>query len=272
MEKKGPSFAAAKEGKRMNKIIDSHIHLDRYADQDIANICSIQELESLITVSWDLSSCKKNLLLAERFSKVKPAFGYHPEQVLPPEAELADLIGWMGDHKENMIAIGEVGLPYYLRQEQGASFIGLEPYLEILELFVQKAKEWQLPVILHSIYEDAEIVCSLLEKYSIEKAHFHWFKGSALTAERMAANGYFISVTPDVLYEGEIQSLVKDYPIRQVMAETDGPWPFEGPFNKQMTSPLMIHRSAAKIAEIKKMALPEVYTLLLTNTRDFYRI
>jgi TatD DNase family protein len=272
MEKKGPSFSAAKGGQRVNKIIDSHIHLDRYADQEIANICSIPELESLVTVSWDFSSCKKNLFLAESYPKVKPAFGYHPEQALPPEAELADLIGWMEDNKENMIAIGEVGLPYYLKQEQGASFIGLEPYLELLELFVQKAKEWQLPIILHSIYEDADAVCSLLEKYSIEKAHFHWFKGSALVAERMAANGCFISVTPDILYEGEIQSLVKAYPIGQVMVETDGPWLFEGPFRKKMTSPIMIHRSAAKIAEIKEMALKEVYKLLLTNTRDFYRI
>jgi TatD DNase family protein len=272
MEKKGPSFTAAKRGQRMNKIIDSHIHLDRYADQDIADICSIPELDSIVTVSWDLSSCKKNLLLAERFSKVKPAFGYHPEQAIPPEAELAALISWMEDHKENMIAIGEVGLPYYLRQEQGASFPGLEPYLELLELFVRKAKQWQLPIILHSIYEDADAVCSLLEKYSVEKAHFHWFKGSALVAERMAANGYFISVTPDVMYEGEIQSLVEAYPIGQLMAETDGPWLFEGPFHKQMTSPRMIHRSAAKIAEIKELALREVYKLLLTNARDFYSI
>jgi TatD DNase family protein len=256
----------------MNRIIDSHIHLDRYSDKEISQICRIPELESLITVSWDLSSCRKNLLLAENFAKVKPAFGYHPEQEPLPGPELAELISWMENHKGDMAAIGEVGLPYYLRQELGPSFQGQEPYLEALELFVRKAKEWQLPIILHAIYEDADTVCRLLEKYSIEKAHFHWFKGSSITAERMASNGYFISVTPDVVYEQEIQALVKSYPIGQIMAETDGPWPFEGPFHNQMTSPGMIHHSAAKIADLKGMALPEVYKLLLSNTKNFYRI
>ena len=46
----------------------------------------------------------------------------------------------------------------------------------------------------------------------------------------MADNGWFVSVTPDVAYEAEIQELAARYPIGQLMAETDGPWPFEGKF------------------------------------------
>jgi TatD DNase family protein len=42
----------------------------------------------------------------------------------------------------------------------------------------------------------------------------------------MKENGYFISVTPDVVYDEEIQLLVQRYPLEQMMIETDGPWPF----------------------------------------------
>lgn len=72
--------------------------------------------------------------------------------------------------------------------------------IDILDLFIQKAVELDKPVALHAIYDDAPVVCDLLEKHSAAKAHFHWFKGDRKTAERMVGNGYFVSVTPDVLY------------------------------------------------------------------------
>ena len=31
------------------------------------------------------------------------------------------------------------------------------------------------------IYEDAPLVCDILEKFNIKKAHFHWFKGDEKT-------------------------------------------------------------------------------------------
>ena len=102
-----------------------------------------------------------------------------------------------------------------------------------MKRFISFAKSVQKPIILHAVYEDAPLVCHLLEKHSIKKAHFHWFKGDQKTITRMIKNGYFISVTPDVCYEKEIRDLVSFYPLEQMMVETDGPWPFEGPFQGQ---------------------------------------
>lgn len=113
-----------------------------------------------------------------------------------------------------------MGLPYYSRQEQELS---LEPYLELLEMFIVRAKKWGKPIVLHAVFEDAKLVCDLLEKHSIRKVHFYWFKGDEKTIERMIRNDYYISVTPDVLYEKEIEELVKKYPLEQMMVETDGP-------------------------------------------------
>ena len=85
-------------------------------------------------------------------------------------------------------------------------------------------------------------------------------------------NGYFISITPDVLYEEEIQQLVLKYPLEQIMIETDGPWPFEGPFLGQMTHPRMTGESIKKIAEIKQISMNEVEQMLYENTKKFYRL
>lgn len=254
------------------KIIDSHIHLDQYNINDINNILNYPNLEGLLSVSTDLQSCQKNLQLQKMNPKVHTAFGFHPEQELPTEVELNQLFTWMDHHKKNMTAVGEVGLPYYLRMRKNPYSISLTAYLELLESFIKWAKKWDKPIVLHAIYEDAPLVINLLEKHSINRAHFHWFKGDSKTLEWMAKNKYFISITPDVVYEIEIQQLVQNYPIQLLMVETDGPWQFDGPFQNTVTQPRMIHSTIDKISSIIGYSNSDVYQVLLHNTKKFYFI
>jgi len=252
------------------KVIDAHIHLDSYETKqrdEILNSLKENEIEALISVSMDLASSQKNLDYHFQSKQVYTAFGYHPEQEIPSEDETLAFFKWIREHSDHMIAIGEVGLPYYRNQEQ---ILDYKPYIELLEKFIKLAYELNKPIVLHAVYEDADIVCCLLEKYNIKKAHFHWFKGNNHTIKRMIENGYYISITPDVLYENEIQELIKIYPLNQLMVETDGPWPFEGPFKGEYTHPRFIHESIRKIAEIKELELEEVYKCLYKNTKEFF--
>ncbi|NWO13382.1 TatD family hydrolase [Virgibacillus sp.] len=254
-------------------IIDAHIHLDMYKQKERQQILQQTErtkLEVMVSVSYDLPSCKVNLDLHKQFERVKPAFGFHPEQALPIEEDLADLLLYIEKHHYEMVAIGEVGLPYYKRQADPK--LKLEAYIKVLEAFIKLAKRLDLPISLHAVYEDADVVCDLLEKHSIQKAHFHWFKGSKRTVERMIENEYFISVTPDVCYEKEIQQLVRRYPLTHMMVETDGPWPFEGPFAGEMTEPSMIHRAVHKMSQLKAAPLEVVYKQLYANASYFFSL
>ncbi|MED1470414.1 TatD family hydrolase [Bacillus salipaludis] len=255
------------------KIMDAHIHLDHYKDEEIQVLMDEAGLiDALVSVSFDLESCKRNLQLARKFDKVRPAFGFHPEQPLPIVEEQVRLFQWMEEHRTEMIAVGEVGLPYYRKADRKISAKEYTEYIALLEIFIQRAKEWKKPIVLHAVYEDAPIVCDLLEKYSWNRAHFHWFKGDEKTIARMIENGYFISVTPDVVYEEEIQQLVSIYPLEHLMVETDGPWPFEGPFAGRMTHPNMMEESIRVIAEIKGLSVGKVSEKLRENTVSFYQI
>lgn len=254
-----------------HSIIDAHIHLDLYhADEQTIILQDMNKygVQALISVSQHLASAEANLSLSQKDNRIKPAFGFHPEQALPGEKELNELKLFIEKHHAEMTAIGEVGLPYYLRKKD--SRIPIEPYIEILEQFIRQASALNKPIVLHAIYEDAPIVCTLLEKYSITQAHFHWFKGDQKTMEQMTGNGYFVSITPDVLYEQKTQQLVKQYPLSHMMVETDGPWPFEGPFKRKMTHPKMIHHTIEKIASVKKREAQEVYDILYENTKQVY--
>lgn len=256
------------------RLIDSHIHLDKYviSEQEIIinDIKNKSTIEGLIAVSMDTDSCVQNLQLANSHSFIHPAFGFHPEQPLPSDTELTKLLSFMTTNEQQMVAVGEVGLPYYLRNQNKK--LNNEPYIELLEHFIIFAKEHNKPIILHAVYEDAEIACRLLEKHSIQKAHFHWFKGPKTVTERMINNGYAISVTPDCSYEKEIQTLIKMYPIEQIFVETDGPWPFTGPFKNKMTHPNMMHESIKTIARIKRIEEEVVYEIIFENTKKFYQL
>ena len=258
--------------------IDSHIHLDLYdaaAGVPWVEACESSGVSGLIAVSVNLASCKLNQALHRANPQlIHPAYGYHPERPLPSEEEQAALFRWMSDHRNEMVAVGEVGLPYYNRieKEKNRETFQIEPYIELLEQFMQKAAQWNKPIILHAVYEDADIACDLLERYSISKTHFHWFKGSEKTVERMKRNGYFISFTPDIVYEQEIKTIAGQYPLTQCMIETDGPWPFEGVFAGQMTHPRMIRTVSQSLAKLKGLPEAEVGRMILQQTRQFYGI
>lgn len=255
-------------------MIDAHIHLDKYDEKDrnyILSDLTEHEIEALIAVSFDLASCVKNRSFWVEDARVKPAYGFHPEQEIPSSKDIDELFLWMKKHIHEMVAIGEVGLPYYKKLES-KNQLDYQPYIELLERFIQVSATWNKPIVLHAVYEDAQIACDLLEKHGVTKAHFHWFKGDEAVVKRMIKNGYFISITPDVLYEDEIQQLVYMYPIELMMVETDGPWPFEGPFTNQQTEPKMMKQSIEKIAQLHNRSVEETAKILYGNTKMFYGI
>lgn len=257
--------------------IDAHLHLDKYEGEGLervlAELGAEDGVDAVVAVSVNLASCEANRLFAEHHpGRVHAAYGFHPEQPIPPDAELDRLFAWIASHAASASAIGEVGLPYYKRQEakeKGERF-DLAPYVALLDRFAELAVRLDLPMALHCVYDDAPIACDVLEKRGVTKAHFHWFKGDRKTTERIAANGWFISLTPDVAHEKEIRELAALFPLSQLMAETDGPWPHEGKYAGRMTVPSMARDVIAEVARIRGMDPAEAAKIIYDNTVRFY--
>jgi len=258
--------------------IDAHLHVDLYPENEREQLLDkalADGIAGIVAVSMNMASSLINEELAQKYPQlILPAYGFHPERPLPSEEETQALVQWILTQYAagKRFAIGEVGLPYYNRNEAadaGEPF-NEAPYLALLEQFVQLAAELDLPIALHAVYEDAEKTLDLLERYQVRRAHFHWFKGPETAIARMVKAGYMISITPDVLYENEIQQLVLRYPIELIMTETDGPWPFEGPFEGRQTEPRMVQQVAEMIATLKGISSTEAEAALLRNALDFY--
>lgn len=260
--------------------IDAHIHLDMYEERRLVSLLADAKqsgVEAVVAVAMHLASCKATRELASRHTPyIIPAYGYHPEQPVLGKLEADKLFDWLQQRYAagEQFAIGEVGLPYYLRTEkaEAGELFDQQPYVDLLERFVELAAKWNRPIVLHAVYEDAVKACELLEKHRVLKAHFHWFKGDRAVVRRMAQAGYYISVTPDVQYEEEIKELVRQYPLELIMVETDGPWPFEGRYEGRETVPAMALDAAVCIAELKGLPAEQTAAALLANTKRFYSI
>ena len=270
-------------------LADTHIHLEKYEPHQIAQMLKefqANDGEFVVAVSMDLESARRTEQLAGQYPDVVlPAYGFHPEQPLPSEADEEALFAWMEERAllpvessaskplgSRVVAVGEVGLPYYTRLEatERGETLDEAGYIRLLERFITFAAKHDLPIILHAVYEDADTACDLLERHNIRRAHFHWFKGSESTVNRMIANGYHISFTPDLLYEEEIRTLARLYPANLVMTETDGPWPFEGPFEGQATHPSMTEAVCCEWATLRGLTQLDARCQLIENARSFY--
>ncbi|MFC3797946.1 TatD family hydrolase [Cohnella sp. GCM10012308] len=257
---------------------DAHLHVDQYPPERREALLAeafAAGMRGIVAVSMDPDSCEETRLLAAAWpGQVMPAYGHHPEQPpLGPEAleRLCGRIRRLAEAGE-AFAIGEVGLPYYTRTEAeaGGEAFDEAPYLAQLDVFASLAAELDRPIALHAVYEDADKALAVLDRHGVRRAHFHWYKGAPETTARIAARGYFISLTPDVLYEPDIRELAASYPLEQLMAETDGPWPFEGPFLGMETTPAMTLAVAREIAALRGMELKAVEETLDLNTAGFY--
>lgn len=262
----------------MRRLFDAHVHLDLYGDaerEEIMENLDSSGIEGLVAVSMGMNSCIANRETAIRWSgRIMPAYGHHPELSPLEEPEVNVLCDWIRERDvgNEVFAIGEVGLPYYTRKdaETSGNAFDLKPYLFQLERFVRLAAELDKPIALHAVYEDADVVMDMLERYAIRRAHFHWFKGSSAAIARIVWNGYMISITPDVLYEAEIKELAIRVPLRNLMVETDGPWPFEGPFAGKPTVPGMVRDVLIEIAKLRSVEVKAVQEVVRRNCLSFY--
>ncbi|MDO4698559.1 MAG: TatD family hydrolase [Pasteurellaceae bacterium] len=249
-------------------MFDTHIHLDQFTDSQIAEILENHNLQGVVAVATDLASSQRLLKLKSQFPKIHCCAGFHPEQPLPSQTEIDRLFAFLEKNRSQLIACGEVGLPHYLKRENPT--LDYQPYIALLERFIQFCKGADLPINLHIVYDDALIALELLAKYQVRKAHFHWFKASADVVQKVLETDYVVSLTPDILWNEKTQYIARTFPLERLLIETDAPWQHDGFATHDIAGQLVA--VIEKIAEIKGISAPIVSRQLERSSRSFYRI
>ena len=204
--------------------IDTHCHFDFPLFAEKAQISLAQAAKAGVTQLIVPSILANRFARVTQLSKVYPmiyaALGLHPLYIQQHHAnDLAILDDYLSSPETKPIAIGEIGLDYYMPDPQ--------PKLQI-DLFRQQlrlAKHYELPVILHSRRAHDSVLKELHQLKLQRTGVLHGFAGSLEQANAFIKEGYFLGVGGTITYPRAKKTRITlaTVPLSALLLETDAP-------------------------------------------------
>ncbi len=167
-------------------------------------------------------------------------------------------------NRDKIVAVGEVGLDYYL----GASETR-QRQQDVFRRFIEASREMDLPLVIHS-RSAGKYALDLLISMGAERVVMHAFDGSAGTAERGAAKGYFFSIPPSVVRSEQKQKLVRRLSLENLLLESDAP--ALGPESGVVNYPCNLVISAEHVARLKGVGLERVVETTSRSAAELFRL
>ncbi len=256
-------------------LVDAHCHLDAPAYADTEAVCRQSHAAGvgiIVAAGTGQASNARILALQQRYpDHVWAALGLHPERLDLSWAELEAVIAQVRAHRRRVVALGEIGLPYYALRQHTLSLEQIQQREAFLHALLRAAVQLGLPVVLHAPHATAARALAVVKHYDPPGALFHWHKASSEVTAAICEAGYFVSVTPEVCYRERDRQLVQAVPLTHLLLESDGPWPYGGEFTGHPTTPALVARVAAEVARLKGVPLAEVQRVTTANAYRLFR-
>ncbi|XP_053568433.1 putative deoxyribonuclease TATDN3 isoform X2 [Bombina bombina] len=252
-------------------LVDCHCHLTASDfDHDINDVLEEAKkvgLKALVAVAEHSKEFEKLIDLSKRYQGlVFPCLGVHPVQGIEPEPQrsatlkdLEDALPLIELYKDDLVAIGEVGLDFTPRI--ACTDDQKEEQREVFIRQIELAKRLDLPLNVHSRSAGRPTI-NLLKEKGAEKVLLHAFDGKPSVAMEGVKAGYYFSIPPSII-RSEQQKLVKQLPLENICLETDSP--ALGPEKQVRNEPKNIMFSAEYIATVKGVSLEEVMKITTKN-------
>jgi TatD DNase family protein len=214
-----------------------------------------------VAVGSDPATNDAILALARSWPAVRPALGFHPERFDLTDRALDAVEAQVETHRAALVALGEVGLPWYGLEGRADAAVLAARGRERLARLLALAARLDLPVSLHAPHGAAAEALELLGRAGGRPAVFHWHKAEPAVTRRIVEAGHFVGITPEVAYRERDRALVQAVPLSQLVAESDGPWPYRG----RRGEPAMVADVVAAIADLRGLTVEEVAAALADN-------
>ncbi|MBN1869690.1 MAG: TatD family hydrolase [Candidatus Omnitrophica bacterium] len=261
------------------KLIDTHAHLDQIENLDRVLEAADQEgVESIVTVSVDLASCRKNLDIkkAAKAPHIYLALGMHPSDI-----DLEDLdacVELIRKEKSELVAIGEIGLDFWYQWVRKDSE-KKDAQRKVFRTFLSLAKELDLPAIVHSRGTWRESF-EMVRQIGLRKCEFHWYSGPLDVLKDILDGGYYISASPSLAYSPPSREAVHYAPMDRVMMETDSPVFYRMPDGGKekeadegfLAEPKDVFRTLKAYCQLKNVGEIDASEILNRNAREFFHL
>lgn len=189
------------------------------------------------------------------------AVGLHPWWIERIKFSLTSLQNRLAFYvnTEGCTAIGECGLDTNIGTP-------MRVQRDILELHLALATETQLPVILHCVKAQNELIQCLINFPDV-RGVIHAFSGSDQLARQFWHKGFYLGVGGTITYPraNKTRQAITAMPLESLLLETDAPdIPLFGR-QGQRNSPEFLPRVADELALLKKMDVSEVARVTTAN-------
>jgi TatD DNase family protein len=255
----------------MDFYIDTHAHI--YADEfkkdlpDVLRRAEEQQVKKIFMPNVDHTSIDGMLDVEYRYPNFcYPMMGLHPCSVKKDfQRELYIIENWLSQRKFS--AVGEIGTDLYWDK----TFWGQQQ--EALNIQIQWAKKYQLPIVLHSresLDETIDIIENLQD--GSLKGIFHCFTGSIQQAEKISKLGFFIGIGGVVTFKnGGLDKVLPDLDLKVAVLETDSPYLAPSPYRGKRNEPPYIPLIASRVSELIKRPLKEVREVTTQNAMELFQ-
>ena len=246
-------------------LFDAHAHM--YAEvfapdlEDVLNRAAARGVQAVLTVSETPAEARQILGLAARYPLLKPCAGLYPT-ILDREAA-AEMLAFIRQHHEQLVAIGEVGLDYWKVQETAERQV----QRDILAQHIGLARQLDLPLNVHSRSAGRHAI-AWLRDHGAERVLMHAFDGKASAAKTGIEAGYYFSIPPSIVRSPQKQKLVRHLPLEHLLLESDSP--VLGPDREQRNEPCNVWLACQQIAAIKGLPVEEVAHTTTANARRLF--
>ncbi|MEN8168797.1 MAG: TatD family hydrolase [Pseudomonadota bacterium] len=253
------------------ELFDSHCHLDVAefdADRDAVLVrARVAGVRQIVIPAVNAACWSALLELCRREEGLYPALGLHPIYIDSHReeniAELRKLVA-----REHPVAIGEIGLDFYLKE------LDRERQKWLFEQQLRIADQFQLPVLLHVRKAHDEVLATLRQVKFSHGGIAHAFNGSRQQAEQYIELGFKLGFGGMLTFErsSKLRALAAGLPLESLVLETDAPDMSPVAHRGQRNSPEYLPETLYTLAGLRGMDAEKLAVVLLANTREILHL
>lgn len=263
-------------------MIDTHCHIDEEAfEPDREEVIARQQqsgVQAMIVPGVNVASINSVMEMCHVHpGYCYPALGLHPEDVKADWREqLATVEAAIRAHRDELVAIGEIGLDYYwdktFKEEQK----------EVLRRQLLLARELNLPVILHN-REATEDILTIVKEVG-GRGVFHCYSGSKETAEIILKMGFYLGIGGVLTFKNSKlsetlkelnQSSITNHQLpitNRLLLETDAPYMTPTPHRGERNESRFMALVAERLAQVLNVPVDEIIEATSANARQLFGI
>jgi len=253
--------------------IDTHCHFDfpPFSGAETTSLvqAALAGVEQIIVPAVTADRFAGIVQLAHDHPPIFAALGLHPLYIAQhQEADLALLEDYLQQRNGKLVAVGEIGLDLYMEMPM------LERQQWLLTEQLRLAKQYTLPVILHSRRSHDQLAAMLRKAQLPATGVVHGFAGSLSQAEAFVRLGYTIGVGGTITYERaqKTRRVMAELPLSSLLLETDAPdMPLQG-YQGQPNRPERAAEVFKVLCELRSESPEQIANALYDNTQRVFSL